>query len=60
MRKILFGALAAVTVIASATAVSAQTRNDRAFWNELGLNAPQGESSPGYQMNLERADPKNS
>jgi hypothetical protein len=60
MKKILFSALAAVAVIASASAVSAQTRNDRALWNEFGLSAPRGEASPGYQMNIERADPQNS
>jgi hypothetical protein len=59
MKKILFGALAAATVIASATAVSAQTRTDRAIWNEFGLVAPQGEASPGYQMNIKKADPNN-
>lgn len=68
MKKIIFGTIAAATVIASATAASAQNRIDR-NWSEL-RTSPTVESSYeqparrkgvsyGYNLRFERADQVN-
>lgn len=53
MKKIIFGTLAAATLVASVSTASAQMRGER---NWLELNAVDGGASYGYNQNIESFD----
>jgi hypothetical protein len=65
MKKIIFGTIAAATVIASVSAASAQNRMDR-NWSEIRTNTTMDSTyeqparrkgvSYGYNLRFERAD----
>ena len=56
MKKVIFGTLAAATLVASVTTASAQTRVERNWFDVSVIQTPQGGASAGYNMNLNSRD----